>query len=113
MAPVINFMKYVGPGILVSVGFIDPGNLAINVSAGLLYGYKLLWVITLSTIMLIILQQNAARLGIATGYCLSEATAIYIKPFASEVHIDICGPYCNFDCYSRITWYSNSIKYAV
>lgn len=76
----IDFFKYVGPGLLVTVGFIDPGNWASNVSAGASYGYSLLWVISLSTVMLIILQHNAAHLGIATGYCLSEATTKYIKP---------------------------------
>lgn len=79
IVPFIDFMKYIGPGILVTVGFIDPGNWATNVSAGSMYGYKLLWVITLSTVMLIILQHNAAHLGIATGYCLSEATSIFIN----------------------------------
>ena len=46
-----EFLKYVGPGILVTVGFIDPGNWASNIAAGSDYGYKLLWMITLSTIM--------------------------------------------------------------
>lgn len=76
----IDFLKYVGPGLLVTVGFVDPGNWASNVSAGADYGYKLLWMVTLSTIMLIILQHNAAHLGIVTGDCLSEATTKNIKP---------------------------------
>ncbi|MBP2071847.1 Nramp family divalent metal transporter [Thermoanaerobacterium butyriciformans] len=85
IVPFIDFMKYIGPGILVTVGFIDPGNWATNVSAGSMYGYKLLWVITLSTVMLIILQHNAAHLGIATGYCLSEATSIFINNKLSKI----------------------------
>lgn len=48
-------MKYIGPGFLVTVGFIDPGNWAANMAAGSQYGYTLLWMVTLSTIMLIIL----------------------------------------------------------
>ncbi len=68
-----NFLKYVGPGLLVTVGFIDPGNWASNISSGADYGYSLLWMVTLSTIMLIVLQHNAAHLGIATGDCLSES----------------------------------------
>ncbi|MFL0249657.1 Nramp family divalent metal transporter [Clostridium neuense] len=75
-----DFLKYVGPGLLVTVGFVDPGNWASNVSAGADYGYKLLWMVTLSTIMLIILQHNAAHLGIVTGDCLSEATTKNVKP---------------------------------
>ena len=73
-----EFLKYIGPGILITVGFIDPGNWASNMAAGAEYGYTLLWMVTLSTIMLIILQHNAAHLGIVTGECLSEAAAKYL-----------------------------------
>jgi len=72
-------------GLLVTVGFIDPGNWASNIAAGSDYGYTLLWMVTLSTIMLILLQHNVAHLGIATGLCLSEATAIYLKPKYSRI----------------------------
>jgi manganese transport protein len=74
----LNFLKYLGPGLLVAVGFIDPGNWASNIAAGSSFGYELLWMVTLSTIMLIILQHNVAHLGIATGLCLSEAAAKYV-----------------------------------
>ncbi len=69
--------KYIGPGLLVTVGFIDPGNWASNFAAGSEFGYSLLWVVTLSTIMLIVLQHNVAHLGIVTGLCLSEAATKY------------------------------------
>lgn len=75
-----EFLKYVGPGILVTVGFIDPGNWASNIAAGSDFGYRLLWIVTLATIMLIVLQHNAAHLGIVTGLCISEAVNKYIKP---------------------------------
>jgi manganese transport protein len=75
----LDLFRYIGPGLLVTVGFIDPGNWASNLAAGADYGYTLLWMVTLSTIMLIFLQHNVAHLGIVTGFCLSEATAIYIK----------------------------------
>ena len=74
----MNFLRYLGPGLLVTVGFIDPGNWASNIAAGSGYGYELLWMVTLSTIMLIFLQHNAAHLGIATGKCLSEAASLYL-----------------------------------
>lgn len=80
-----EFLKFVGPGILVTVGFIDPGNWVSNISAGSEYGYKLLWIVTLSTIMLIILQHNAAHLGIVTGLCISEAITEYIKPTIGKI----------------------------
>ena len=69
----LDVFKYIGPGLLVTVGFIDPGNWASNFAAGSEFGYSLLWVVTLSTIMLIVLQHNVAHLGIVTGLCLSEA----------------------------------------
>ena len=80
-----EFLKFVGPGILVTVGFIDPGNWVSNIAAGSEYGYKLLWIVTLSTIMLIILQHNAAHLGIVTGLCISEAITEYIKPSVGKI----------------------------
>lgn len=73
----MDFFKYIGPGLLVTVGFIDPGNWASNFAAGSEFGYSLLWVVTLSTVMLIILQHNVAHLGIVTGLCLSEAATKY------------------------------------
>ncbi len=76
----LDILKYIGPGLLVTVGFIDPGNWASNLAAGANYGYVLLWMVTLSTLMLIFLQHNVAHLGIVTGLCLSEAAAVYIKP---------------------------------
>lgn len=81
----LDFIKYIGPGLIVTVGFVDPGNWASNLVAGSTYGYELLFTITLSTIMLIILQHNAAHLGIVTGYCLSEAASIYLKPWLSKI----------------------------
>ena len=80
----LDIFKYIGPGLLVTVGFIDPGNWAANISTGSEFGYTLLWIVTLSTIMLIILQHNVAHLGIATGLCLSEAATIYLKPWISK-----------------------------
>lgn len=74
----LDIFKYIGPGLLVTVGFIDPGNWAGNFAAGSEYGYALLWVVTLSTIMLIALQHNVAHLGIVTGLCLSEAAVKYM-----------------------------------
>jgi manganese transport protein len=80
----LDIFKYIGPGLLVTVGFTDPGNWAANIATGSEYGYTLLWIVTLSTLMLIILQHNVAHLGIASGLCLSEAAAIHIKPAVSK-----------------------------
>lgn len=80
----LEILKYIGPGMLVTVGFIDPGNWAANVAAGAGFGYSLLWMVTLATLMLIVLQHNAAHLGIATGLCLSEAAVKHMRPAASR-----------------------------
>jgi manganese transport protein len=80
----LEIFKFIGPGLLVTVGFIDPGNWASNLAAGAEYGYSLLWMVTLSTIMLIVLQHNVAHLGIASGLCLSEATTLHLKPRFSK-----------------------------
>ena len=80
----LDIFKYIGPGLLVTVGFIDPGNWASNFAAGSEFGYALLWVVTLSTIMLIILQHNVAHLGIVTGLCLSEAATQYTPKWVSR-----------------------------
>lgn len=81
----LELLKYIGPGLLVTVGFIDPGNWASNFAAGSQFGYTLLWVVTLSTIMLIILQHNVAHLGIVTGLCLSEAANKYLPKTGSRI----------------------------
>lgn len=80
----LEILKYIGPGLLVTVGFIDPGNWASNLAAGADYGYQLLWMVTLSTIMLIVLQHNVAHLGIATGLCLSEAATAHMPRWVSR-----------------------------
>ena len=80
----LEIFKYIGPGLLVTVGFIDPGNRASNLAAGAEYGYALLWMVTLSTVMLIVLQHNVAHLGIATGLCLAEAASVHLHPRYSK-----------------------------
>ena len=80
----LDVFRYIGPGLLVTVGFIDPGNWASNFAAGSEFGYSLLWVVTLSTVMLIILQHNVAHLSIVTGLCLSEAATQYTPKWVSR-----------------------------
>ena len=80
----LDILRHIGPGLLVTVGFIDPGNWASNMAAGSQFGYSLLWVVTLSTAMLILLQHNAAHLGIATGMCLAEATTHHLPRLAAR-----------------------------
>ncbi|WP_331774436.1 Nramp family divalent metal transporter [Sulfurospirillum sp. 1612] len=74
-----EIFQYLGPGLLVTVGFIDPGNWASNIAAGSMFGYTLLWMVTLSTVMLILLQHNVAQLGIVTGDCLAESAMKHLN----------------------------------
>lgn len=69
------FWFYLGPAFLVSVGYMDPGNWATSLEAGSRYGYALLWVITLASMIAILMQLLAARLGIATGQDLARLIA--------------------------------------
>lgn len=75
-----TLLSFLGPGFLVTVGFIDPGNWATNIEGGSRFGYQLLWVITLSTLMLIVIQNMAAKLGIATGKSLAVNIREYFSP---------------------------------
>ena len=68
-----RLLAFLGPGYMVSVGYMDPGNWATDLAGGSRFGYLLLSVILLSNVMAIILQGLAARLGIATGRDLAQA----------------------------------------
>ncbi len=81
----LEALRYLGPGFFVTVGFIDPGNWAANMAAGSRFGYALLWVVTLSTVLLVVVQHNAAHLGIATGLCLAEAARAHLRPAAARL----------------------------
>ena len=64
---------FVGPGYMVAVGYMDPGNWATDLAGGASFGYTLLFIIMLSNLMAILLQALSARLGIATGRDLAQA----------------------------------------
>ncbi|XP_073033205.1 metal transporter Nramp7.2-like isoform X2 [Primulina eburnea] len=67
-----NFLSYVGPGFLVSLAYLDPGNLETDLQAGANHGYELLWVVLIGLIFALIIQSLAANLGVTTGKHLSE-----------------------------------------
>jgi manganese transport protein len=68
-----RLLAFLGPGYMVSVGYMDPGNWATDIAGGSHFGYLLLSVILLSNLMAIVLQGLSARLGIATGRDLAQA----------------------------------------
>jgi manganese transport protein len=76
-----RLLAFAGPGYLVSVGYMDPGNWATDLAGGSRFGYTLLTVILLSNLMAILLQALAARLGIVTDRDLAQACrATYSRP---------------------------------
>lgn len=78
-----KFLAFAGPGYLVAVGYMDPGNWATDIAGGSLFGYSLLSVILLSNLMAILLQALAGKLGIVTGRDLAQACRDhYSKPVA-------------------------------
>jgi manganese transport protein len=78
-----KFFAFFGPGYLVAVGYMDPGNWATSLSGGSQFGYTLLFVAVLSNIMAIILQALCARLAIATGRDLAQACRDAFPKFIS------------------------------
>jgi manganese transport protein len=65
-------LPFMGPAFIASVAYIDPGNFATNIQGGAQFGYMLLWVITASNLMAMLIQTLSAKLGIATGRNLAE-----------------------------------------
>ena len=74
-----RFLSFAGPGYLVSVGYMDPGNWATDIAGGAKFGYALLWVILASNLMAMLLQTLCVRLGLATGRDLAQACRDYYK----------------------------------
>src|ERR1035438_10826772 len=68
-----RLLGFLGPGFLISVGYMDPGNWATDIAGGSKFGYSLLSVILLSNLMAMFLQALSAKLGIATGRDLAQA----------------------------------------
>jgi manganese transport protein len=68
-----RMLGFIGPGYLVAVGYMDPGNWATGLAGGSSFGYSLLWIVMMSNLMAILLQILAARLGIVTGMDLAQA----------------------------------------
>ncbi len=68
-----KMLAYAGPGFLVSVGYMDPGNWATDLAGGARYGYSLLSVILISNLIAILLQHLCVKLGVATGRDLAQA----------------------------------------
>lgn len=78
-----KFLAFLGPGLLVAVGYMDPGNWITSMQGGAQYGYTLLFVILISSLAAMLLQSMTVRLGIATGKDLAQMTRHFLsKPVA-------------------------------
>ena len=113
-----------GPGYLIAVGYMDPGNWATGISAGSKFGYSLLCVILLSNLFAMFLQTLSAKLGIATGRDLAQACRDHYPPQLSfflwivcEIAIAACdlaeisGVSCSTQTVIWISPFSRCISY--
>ena len=66
------YLAFVGPAVVASIAYMDPGNFATNIQAGAKYGYTLLWVVLLANLIAMVFQALSAKLGIVTGRNLAE-----------------------------------------
>jgi manganese transport protein len=79
-----KLLRFVGPGLLVSVGYMDPGNWATDLEAGSRYGYGLLFVVMLSSLAGVVVQTLSARLGIAADRDLASLCREHYRPAAAK-----------------------------
>lgn len=92
-----KLFAFAGPGSLVAVGYVDPGNWATSIAGGARFGYTLLSIILSSSLMAILLQTLSAKLGIVTGRDLAQATrdATGKKNSIFSMAYGRTGDYCN------------------
>jgi len=82
-SPWKKFFAFLGPAYLISVGYMDPGNWATDITGGSKFGYALLWVLVVSNLIALLLQSFSARLGIVTGKDLAQASRDMYPPFVN------------------------------
>jgi len=67
-----SYLAFLGPAVVASIAYMDPGNFATNIQAGAQYGYNLLWVVLMANLVAMLFQALSAKLGIVTGRNLAE-----------------------------------------
>ena len=80
-----KFCKFIGPGFMISVAYIDPGNYSTDVSAGAATKYKLLFIVLMSNFFAIVLQSLAVRLGTVTGLNLAQHCRAHLPPWLNII----------------------------
>src|SRR6476646_1448710 len=68
----LAMLPFVGPAVIASVAYMDPGNFATNIQGGASFGYRLLWVVLFANLVAMLFQSLSAKLGIVTGRNLAE-----------------------------------------
>jgi manganese transport protein len=74
---ILGFLPFMGPAVLASIAYMDPGNFATNIQAGAAHGYLLLWVVLLANVIAMLFQALSARLGIVTGHSLASLCRLH------------------------------------
>src|ERR1700761_9252200 len=72
-----GMLPFVGPAVVASIAYMDPGNFATNIQAGARHGYMLLWVVLLANVIAMLFQALSARLGIVTGQSLASLCRLH------------------------------------
>jgi NRAMP (natural resistance-associated macrophage protein)-like metal ion transporter len=85
-----QFLSFAGPGYLVAVGYVDPGNWATDLLAGSRFGYSLLSVVLLSNAMALLLQSLCVRLGVVTGQDLAQSCRKHLNPYFNLFLYALC-----------------------
>src|SRR4051812_28481631 len=88
--PLRRLLAFLGPGYLVAVGYMDPGNWATDLAAGSAYGYTLLSAVLLSSVRAVLPQPLSARLGTATGRALARACRPHYPPVVNLTLWAVC-----------------------
>jgi manganese transport protein len=83
MAKLKRFLSFCGPGYMIAVGYMDPGNWATDIEAGSKYGYSLLYIILISNIMAVVLQHLCIRVGVYTRRDLAQNCRIQCHPYVN------------------------------
>jgi manganese transport protein len=87
-----GFLPFVGPAVIASIAYMDPGNFAVNIEAGASFGYLLLWVVLVANVIAMLFQALSAKLGVVTGQSLAghcrrhfSRPVVYAMWVASEI----------------------------
>ncbi|MGO3147746.1 MAG: Nramp family divalent metal transporter [Leucobacter sp.] len=85
-APEKGLLRLLGPAFIAAIAYVDPGNVAANLSAGAKYGYLLLWVLVAANAMAVIVQYLSAKLGLVTGKSLPELLGARLRPASRRLY---------------------------